>query len=112
MAEIKPTESTVGNWTLFTWSSVTENDTFGVAPLAGASGAATLQVTGAFGGATVIAQGSNDNSNFVGLTDPGGTAVSLTAAGGAELRYPWPYMRPSASGGSSQSLAVVLAVLG
>lgn len=111
MAEVAFTRSKVGAWDVFTWSNVTESDTFDAVHLEGAIKAATMQISGTFGGATVIAQGSNDDSTFVALDDVEDVAISHTAAGGSELRYAWPYMRPSASGGTSQSLTVTLAVM-
>lgn len=111
MAAIAPDRANVGRWQIFTWSGVTESDTFVAAPTDGPVSQVTFQVSGTFGGATVIAQGSNDNSTFVALDDVEDAAISHAAAGGSELRYAWPYMRPSASGGSSQSLTVTMAVM-
>lgn len=111
MATIAPTRANVGPWQIYTWTGVTESDTFGPAPIDSPVRQATLQISGTFGGATVIAQGSNDGSTFVALDDVEDAAISHTSAGGSELRYLWPYMRPSASGGSSQSLTATLAVM-
>lgn len=113
MAAIAADESQVGNWRIYTWSDVTEDDTFAaISPRATdrAVVAMTAQFSGTFGAATVIMQGSNDDSTFVALDDIEDTAISHTTAGGSELRYAWPYMRPSASGGTSQSLTATLAV--
>jgi hypothetical protein len=44
----------------------------------------TWQATGSFGGATLAIQGSNDGVNWFPMTNAaGGTAIGLTAAGGA-----------------------------
>lgn len=111
MAAVAPTRASVGKWDTFTWTGVTESDTFTAVRVEGSPKAATMQVSGTFGSATVIMQGSNDGTTFVALNDSAGSAISHTAAGGSELGYGWPYMRPSASGGSSQSLTVIMAVL-
>ena len=112
MAAIAATLSRVGDWHVFTWSDVTEADTFVAANIGNGLGRAlTVQVGGTLGGATVVMQGSNDNSTFVALKDVEDAAISHTAAGGSEMRYAWPYMRPSASGGSSQAVDVTLAVM-
>lgn len=110
MADITPTQTERGPWRIYSWSSVTEADTPLAAQIDAPVAAATFQVSGTFGSATVIAQGSNDNSAWVALDDVENTAISHTAAGGSELRYVWPYIRPSISGGSSQSLTITLAV--
>lgn len=113
MATINPTLAPAGNWQIFTWTGVTESDTFGAAAIFGTPKQATVQFDGTFGGATVVMQGSNTSAFTIAtaLDDIEDTAISSTADAGWELRYPWPYMRPSASGGSSQSLTVTLAVL-
>lgn len=113
MAVISPTRSEAGHYDVWAWTGVTENDTFGTLPQDSASRNITMQVSGTFGGSTVIVQASN-NSDFAvitGLSDLTGTAISLTAAGAAQINYAWPYIRPSASGGTSQSLTVTMAVL-
>ena len=110
MAEIAFTRSKVGAWDVFTWASVTESDTFASVRVEGPVYAATVQFSGTFGGATVVMQGSNDDSTFLALDDVEDIAISHTAAGGSELRHAWPYMRPSASGGTSQSLTAIMAV--
>lgn len=111
MAVIPAVQTRVGEWSVFSWSAVTESDTFALPAVQGRVRQATLHVSGTFGGATAVAQGSNDASNWVTLDDAEDTAVSLTAAGFRELRYAWPYVRLSASGGSSQSLNATMAVL-
>lgn len=110
MAAVAATRDKIGAWDTFTWSGVTESDTFTAVRVEGIVQAATVQFSGTFGSATVIMQGSNDDSTFVALDDVEDTAISHTAAGGSELRYAWPYVRPSASGGTGQSLTAILAV--
>jgi len=112
MATISPVDASLGpGLETVTWSTLTENDTAAsyepgsLKPLAG-----SIQVTGTFGGSTVVLQGSNDNTNFVDLNDTNGTAISLTAAGAAEFSTAMAYIRPSASGGTSQDLDIVISM--
>lgn len=65
-----------------------------------------LQASGTIGGATVAFQGSNDGTNWVGLVDPGGTAIALTAAGLASVRDIPRYVRPTTSGGTGTDIDV------
>lgn len=110
MANITPVVSDRGPWRVYTWASVTESDTPVAVQIDAPVRGATIQVTGTFGSSTTVMQGSNDGTNFVALDDVEDTAISITAAAGAELRYVWPYVRPSISGGSSQSLTITMAV--
>lgn len=115
MATIKPTYTDVSErgdesaWSVV-WTPVTENDTVVAAALPKHADKSVI-VTGTFGGATVTFQGSNDGTNFTGLADITGTAISITSAGAkAVAENTWQF-KPAFSGGSSQSLTVaVLAV--
>jgi hypothetical protein len=40
----------------------------------------SVQVTGTFGGGTIVIEGSIDGTNYVTLTDPSSTALSKTSA--------------------------------
>lgn len=93
----------------YVWTSLTENDTAAAVEFPG-NGDKTVQVTGTFGGATVVLQGSLDGSNWATLKDGAGTAISFTSAGLASVLENVAYVRPSASGGTSQSLTVRLFV--
>lgn len=96
-----------------TWNTLTENDTCeefipgGTEPVV-----ASMQVTGTFGGATVVLQGSNDGTNFYDLDDIEGTAISVTAAGLVEFSTSALYIKPVASGGTSQDLDIVICFRG
>lgn len=95
----------------YQWSPVTESDTVSYATIGGVGTlAGSVQVTGTFGSATVVLQGSNDGTNWVTLKDTSGTAISLTAAGASEFSTGMAYIRPSISGGSSQSLTITVSV--
>jgi hypothetical protein len=74
--------------------------------------AGCAQFTGTFGGATVIMQGSNDGTNWFTLKDLTGTNVSATAAGAFEFTTSAVYIRASASGGTGDSIDVVVALRG
>jgi hypothetical protein len=78
------------------------------APLVSAS-TASVQVTGTFGGATVVLQGSNDGTNYVTIKDLTGTDISLTSAGIREFSSGCAFFKPSISGGTGDSLTITLA---
>ncbi len=68
----------------------------------------SIQVFGTFGGATVVLQGSNDGTNWAGLTKDGTAAVSFTAAGIATVWEDTLYVRPVTSGGAGSSIDVIV----
>ena len=111
MAEVAFTRGKVGPWDTFTWSGVTEADTFQPVRLEGAIKAATFQCSGTFGGASLVLQGSNDATTWAQMDDVEDVAILHTDAGGSEVRYAWPYYRPNASGGTSQDIDAILAVM-
>jgi hypothetical protein len=57
----------------------------------------SVQVSGTFGGGTVLIEGSNDGSNWFTLTDPTGAALSFAAAGLKQILELTRYIRPRAS---------------
>ena len=70
---------------------------------------ASVQVSGTFGGATVVLQVSNDGVTFATLKDISGNDLSFTAAGYAEFSSGAAFIRPSISGGTGDSLNVTVA---
>lgn len=112
MAEIAHTTTRTQNGdTLYTWASVTESDTFEEVNLSGkAFKSVCIQVGGTFGSATVVVNGSNDDSVYAGLDDLGGTAISVTAAAVTNIGDTPLYIKPAASGGTGQSLTVKMLV--
>lgn len=86
------------------WETLTEADTAAAINPEHFGSLGTIQVIGTFGSATVILQGSNDGTNWVALKDLGDNAISLTAAGGFQFQTAFKFLRPSASGGSSQDV--------
>lgn len=109
MAEIDPVVNHVVDAKQIVWETLTESDTAGAFIPTGLMGSAgCVQVVGTFGSATVVLQASNDGANWVTLKDTTGTAISFTSAGMAEFSTAALYLRPSASGGSSQDLDVTM----
>ena len=110
MAEISPTRNqAINGWIIETWATVTESDTFEEVITTSPHRDVIARLSGTFGGATVVLQGSIDGTNWQTVKDIGGDDISFTAAGFAEVRSIWPYMRFSASSGASQSVTAELA---
>ena len=106
-AQVKPGVNTI------TWSSVTESDDANAVIINGLeTGLAAMQVTGSFGGATIFLQGSNDGVNWINLSDVSGDVISLTTENGAEFSTGYAYIRPSAGGGTGQSVTVTICFRG
>jgi len=74
--------------------------------------AGCVQFTGTFGGATVIMQGSNDGTNWFTLKDLLGFNISATAANAFEFTTSAAYIRASSSGGTGDSVDVVVVLRG
>jgi hypothetical protein len=72
----------------------------------------TVQVVGTFGGATVLIEGSNDNSNWLTLNDSSGAALSFTATGMKVILENPLYVRASSSGGAGSAITVIIAGAG
>jgi len=109
MAEIAHSLTRVGeNHRLITWENVTEADTFQPFENARNIRSAVLQIGGTFGAATVVLNGSNDNTVYAGLSDHNAAAISSTAASINYVQESPLYFKPSASGGLAQSLTVKL----
>lgn len=95
------------------WETLTENDTAAAwEPQRLAALIAGVQVTGTFGSATVVLEGSWDGTNYVTLKDTAGNDVSLTAAGAAEFSTTAKLIRPAASGGTSQDVDITIIARG
>jgi hypothetical protein len=68
----------------------------------------SVQVTGTFGAAgTVVFEGSNDGVNYYTLTNPLGTAISVTAAGITQVTETSAWMRPRITGGDGTTSLTV-----
>lgn len=68
----------------------------------------SVQVSGTFGGATITLEGSNNGTDWVGLRDPQGVAISFTAAGLKQVLESTLLVRPVITGGAASSVNVTL----
>ena len=94
---------------LVTWPTMGTADTGTAFPIPyGAN--ITVQVSGTFGGATVVLQGSNDGTNWDTLGAVVGTNTSFTAAGTRRVAEDPGYIRATTSGGTGTSVNVVVAL--
>jgi hypothetical protein len=69
---------------------------------------ASVQVSGTIGGATIVLQGSNDGTTYATLKDLAGNDLSFTAAGYAEFTSGAAFVKPSISGGTGDSINIVV----
>lgn len=103
--------SLYGKASLVTWPAMNTPDTG--TPIQGVGlSDRCFQVTGTFGGSTVVLQGSNDGTNWVTLTDPAGIAISFTSTGLKQVLQITRYMRPSVSGGAAVAVDCTLLCVG
>ena len=111
MATIAPTkDSHFPGGVVFKWETVTEADTCAGAAIP-SMGVGSVSATGTWGSATMVMQGSIDGgTTWVALKDLDGTAISITANGGATVSAPFLLVRPSFSGGTGQDVDVLLAI--
>lgn len=97
--------------TLRTWGPIAAADACEkYEPSHGEALAASVQMTGAFGGAVAM-QGSNDGASWVTLTDLAGQPVSMTAPGMAEMSTACRYIRPAPAAGVA-AVTVTLSMRG
>ena len=95
------------------WEAISEADTAEAAEMNGLSGlAGSVQFTGTMGGSTFVLLASNDGTNWATIKDPAGNDISTTVAGVFEFSTSSRYVRPSASGGSSQDVDVTIIARG
>ncbi|MBL4795781.1 MAG: hypothetical protein JKY50_00045 [Oleispira sp.] len=104
------TERTTPNRIVVTWSSVTESDTAQTFELRELPQDISVHVSGTFGSSTTVLKVANDGGSGLDATDLGGTAVALTAEGITSLRERPLTIKPTMSGGTSQSLDVNMVV--
>jgi len=94
------------------WANILAADTCTAVQIPGYTDQ-TVHVTGTLDGATLVLQGSNNNSNFFTLhaTDATSAAISITVTnnGYGVLENPL-WIRPSTSGGGGSSTATVTLV--
>jgi hypothetical protein len=114
MALVFSTSQPVSGCDLYTYDNLDTADTAPGAILSSGTAPAigSIQAVGTFGGASVALQGSNDGTNWVGLTDRSGVTIALTAAGGSEFSTSFVYLRPLATGGTGDDLDVFISLRG
>jgi len=111
MAAIAPTLTRHGpDAALVSWLAVGNGDTFAPFNRLSHSGFTrrSVQITGTFGSATVVINGSIDGTTYAGLSDVQGTLVSKTAAGFEQLQDITPFVQPAKSGGTGESINVYM----
>ena len=113
MATVNPTVTVVGNdAVLFSWTLTNvDNDGAPVGPNHVDYADRTITARGTFGGASVAIQGSNEVSlpaNWIGLDDPQGADLNLSAAGGKNITEVPVWTRPLLTGGAASSVIVEL----
>lgn len=89
------------------WSAVTENDTFGAVQCGSGYTDRIVELAGTVGGATILIKGSVAGSNYYTLNGPSGP-LSLAAVGMSAIVESTPYLQPTHSGGSSESVTVTV----
>ena len=90
-----------------TWTSVTEADTFTASNEGSRYPDKTIQVSGTFGGATVLIKGSNDGSTY--FTCHGQTGLlSFTSDGGDVIIENYPFLQATHSGGTGETVTVTI----
>lgn len=114
MATVTPAvNGTIAGVPRVIWEGIVTGDTILPFTLTQQYGlAASVQVVGTFGGATVTLQVSNDGTNWASVSDVQGTAVSLTSTGYFELSLSGAYIRPAVSGGSGNDIDVIVVLRG
>lgn len=102
--------NSVNGATLVTWEALGDADQ-GAGYAMPYAADITVQAIGTFGSATVRLQGSNDGTNWHGLTQKGGTtALTFTAAGLHSVNEMPAYIRPTTTGGTGTDVDVIVAI--
>lgn len=108
MATVQPTRTIVsgGKGHVYTWTLADGDDG---APIEAVDFAdRSVQVTGTFGGATVVVEGSNDSANYAVLTDPQGNDLNISTAKVEMVAEVTRLVRPRVAGGAGTSVTVSL----
>ncbi len=117
MSTITPTIVQVSNYTPYdgwkvTWAGIGDSDTCTGVNLSNYSDC-SIQVTGTFASASIACQGSNNSTtgsdgNWFSKTNPAGTTIAITAAGGSQVTEASVWTRPSSASGSGSSTTVTM----
>lgn len=94
---------------LFQWANLTTNDVGAPIPFTQWADR-TVQMTGTWGGATCVLEGSLDGINYFTLTDPQTTAISKTADALEAVTEITRFVRPKVTDGTAPSITVMLLV--
>lgn len=110
MANVNPTHdrNSVNGVTLVTWA-LAGADT-GLPWSINYAADLTVQVSGTFGGATAVLEGSNDGTNWATLNAVVGTNTSFTSAGIRKAAEMPAYIRAVTSGGTGSAVSVTVAI--
>ena len=101
-------EERYGNSTLHTWNLTTADPTGDSIQWPGAADRTVQFISSAFGGATVIMEGSLDDNTFFTLTDGQGNAISFTDEGGEMIAENTLFIRPRLSVAGTAAVVAVL----
>lgn len=113
MATVSPTISKLADVPRVVWSGIVTGDTINSFALTNQLGlAGSVQISGTFGGATVTLQHSNDGTTWFDAKDLNNATVSATANGMFEVSLSSLYFRPAISGGSGNSVNVIVVFRG
>jgi len=114
MATVSPVfDNTVTKVPRVIWEALATGDTVNAFTTLQQFGlAASVQISGTFGGATVTLQHSNDGATWFTAKDLQNTDVSVTANGIFELSLSSVYLRPAISGGTGDDIDVILVLRG
>jgi len=97
----------------YRWTDYSTADTATPVKLINQEGlAGSVQVTGAFGGATIALQVSNDGTNYSTLKDGVGTAITFSSAGTAEFSTAALFIKPTSSAGTGDNVTVTVILRG
>lgn len=116
MAVRTPTITEIKTWRdhvhTITWTGLLNGDT-GNPVLMPGSTVRSIQFTGTFGvGGTIVAQGSNDGTNWFTLTDFQGNTISKTATALENIEEVTLYIRPAATAGDGTTSLTAVLLLG
>ncbi len=95
-----------GSAMLVVWAAVTNADTWAAIKMPGFT-ARSISVQGTFDSATIVINGSIDGTNYTGLTNMAGTAISRTTAAVVGVSEAVLYYQPATSGGGGSQSSVV-----
>lgn len=109
MALVKPTVNVLSTtMAVVQWSGCNNGDTCDQAPsfLSEYSDRSFQTQSASYGATAVTPQGSNDGTNFIGLRNPAGSAISLTANDLVTILEPTAYIKPVLTGGTGTGITI------